>query len=197
MIVPKSAVQFFFFVYVLRINQTQPLVPNNNNNKRKSIRAWKRSICSKIKIVAYRKLRVCIINIRKKKFQTNRWFLLLIFGFSDSEPTIRFFFSLSQLTILVHSSSAALARFVRLFYFILRELFVCNCVCISTVLYHLSDAITSRLFYIWCVSERKTNAKMVPRRLYYCLIRVSIHIYTNIRTHTLHISTNKKRQINK
>lgn len=137
---------------------------------------------------------VCVSLIcekKEKRIQTNRWFLLLILGCSDSEST--FFLTLvlhTQIQYLSLSSLFALPctfAFVRDCSIILRELLFAI-VFAFLLLCHLSDAITSRLFYIWCVSERKTNAKMVPRRLiivwyaYPCLARA----HTLTQTHFAH-----------
>lgn len=66
------------------------------------------------------------------------------------------------------------------------------------LLYHLSDAITSRLLYVWYVYWAQNEHQNDTQKTYYCLIRVSIPRHIHTHAHMLYIfQQNKKRQINK
>lgn len=179
MIVWKSAV--FVHTWI----RTQPWHGDANREGvgEKAIRAWKRFICLEIKIVAYRKLRVCIINMRKKNSNESLIFITHIFGA---------WIQSQQIFFPTHSLTLSLASFD---YF--TWAFVCNCVCISAVIPSIRCDYFTVVLYLVCSWAQNERQKWYPKDLLLFDTRIHTHTHKHIRMHTLHISTHKKRQINK
>lgn len=116
---------------------------------------------------AHRKLHVWIINMHiatTTENRTNRWFLLVIFGalgFTANRNVALFFVAL----FIASHDFVFFSRACRTFDHLTLSFLFCLYLCLQFWLLYHQMRLFHGFFYILCVFERKTNAKIVPRRL--------------------------------